>query len=64
MLHMRTTWYHIVGAFMLLACEKNMLDKFVISLHVNASTIHPLTLALLRNVYLSFLIVFLDYTST
>jgi hypothetical protein len=27
-----------------------MFEKFVISLHVNASTIHPSTLALLRTV--------------
>jgi hypothetical protein len=30
-----------------LTCEKYMLQKFVISLHVNASVIHPSTLALL-----------------
>jgi hypothetical protein len=45
--------------------EKHMLEKFVISLHANASAIHPSILALLRIVYLSFfLILFLDYTST
>jgi hypothetical protein len=48
----------------LLSREKYKLEKFVISLHVNASTIHPSTLALLWTVYLSFLILFLDYTST
>jgi hypothetical protein len=59
-----TTWYRIVGTFTLLACEKYMLEKFVITLHVNASAIHPSTLALLRTIYLSFLILFLDYTFT
>jgi hypothetical protein len=47
----------------LLAHEKYKFEKFVISLHVNASAIHPSILALLRTVYLSFLILFLDYTS-
>jgi hypothetical protein len=37
----------VVGAFTLLACEKYMLEKFVISLHENASMIHTSTLALL-----------------
>jgi hypothetical protein len=40
--------------FTLLACEKYMLEKFVISLHVSVFTIHPSTLALLRIIYLSF----------
>jgi hypothetical protein len=31
-----------------------MLEKFVIFLHVNASVIHPSTIALMRNVALSF----------
>jgi hypothetical protein len=38
----------------LLAREKYMLENFVISLHANASVIHPSTLALLRTVYLKF----------
>jgi hypothetical protein len=49
-----TTWYQVVGAFTLLPCEKYMLEKFVISLHVNASAIHPSTLVMLRTIYLSF----------
>jgi hypothetical protein len=49
-----TTWYRVVGAFTLLAREKYMLEKFIISLHANTSAIHPSTLALLRTVYLSF----------
>jgi hypothetical protein len=42
-----TTWYRVVGAYMLLAREKYMVEKFIISLHVNASAIHPSTFALL-----------------
>jgi hypothetical protein len=38
----------------LLAREKYMLEKFVISLHANAYAIHPSTLALLHIVALSF----------
>jgi hypothetical protein len=49
-----TTWYHVVGAFILLECEKYMLEKFVISLHMKASAIHPSTLAILLAIYLSF----------
>jgi hypothetical protein len=37
-----------------LAREKYLLEKFVISLHVNAFAIQPSTLALLRTVTLSF----------
>jgi hypothetical protein len=49
-----TIWYRVVGAFILLACEKYMFEKFVIYLHVNASAIQPSTLALLWTIYLSF----------
>jgi hypothetical protein len=65
-----STWYHIVDAFKLLACEKYILEKFVISLHANASTIQPSSLALLPTVYLSFfnslswLYIHLNYTGS
>jgi hypothetical protein len=49
-----TTWYRVVGTFTLLARKKYMLEKFVISLHVNASTIHPSPLTLFQTIYLSF----------
>jgi hypothetical protein len=41
-------WYRVVRAFMLLVREKYLLEKFIISLHVNASAIQPSTLALLH----------------
>jgi hypothetical protein len=37
-----------------LAHQKSELEKFIISLHVNASAIHPSTLALLHTVAVSF----------
>jgi hypothetical protein len=63
-----TMWYRVVWAFTSFAHEKYLLEKFVISLHLNAFAIQPSTLALLRTITLSFfnslswLYIHLNYT--